>query len=154
VELSASPSRPISPEDNFLYIEQPDWRSGFAQCELLYFSWDDLKDRMLSTYNSLAQSCLSPVKAEEAMNTMQRILRGGQFSEIDPYDVFCHYAWYRVLKQTNSSQVNISTAVSVAFKRLQSRAGRIDDMEIRRQYLTQPRWNRALDQAAREFKLI
>jgi hypothetical protein len=109
---------------------------------------------MLSTYHSLAQSCLSPPQTEEAMNTMQGILRGGQFTEIDPYDVFCHYAWYRVLKQSGSSPVNISTAVSVAFKRLQSRAGRIDDMETRRQYLTQPRWNKALDQAARDFKLI
>jgi len=154
VELSASPSHPLSPEDNFLYIEQPDWRSGFAQCELLHFSWDDLRNRMLSTYHSLAQSCLSPAQAEEAMNTMQGILRSGQFLEIDPYDVFCHYAWYRVLKQSGSSPVNISTAVSVAFKRLQSRAGRIDDMETRRQYLTQPRWNKALDQAARDFKLI
>jgi len=27
-------------------------------------------------------------------------------------------------------------------------------METRRQYLTQPRWNKALDQAARDFKLI
>jgi tetratricopeptide (TPR) repeat protein len=152
VKLFDTPPSPLA--DSFLYIEQPDWRSGFAQCELLHFSWDDLRDRMLGTYYSLAQSCLSSAKAEEAMNTMQRILRGGQFPEIDPYDVFCHYAWYRVLKQSGSSQVNISTAVSVAFKRLQSRAGRIDDMEIRRQYLTQPRSNRALDQAAREFKLI
>jgi len=143
------------PEDNFLYIEQPDWRSGFAQCELLCFSWEDLQNRILSVCHSIALSCHSPDKAEEAMDTMQRILRGGgQFSEIDPYDIFCHYALYRVLKQSGSSQVNISTAVSVAFKRLQSRAGRIDDMETRRQYLTQPRWNKALDQAAREYKLI
>ena len=85
---------------------------------------------------------------------MQRVLRGGQFPEIDPYDVFYHYAWYRVLQQTGSSQVDISTAVSVAFKRLQSRATRIDDAEIRRQYLTQPLWNKALGQAARDLKLI
>ncbi|MDR0456666.1 MAG: hypothetical protein LBH20_08310 [Treponema sp.] len=152
VELSAAPL--LSPGDNFLYIEQPDWRSGFAQCELLCFSWEDVRDRILSIYHSIAQSYLSPAKPEEAMNTVQRILRNGQFKEIDPYDIFCHYAWYRVLKQTGSSLVNISTAVSVAFKRLQSRAGRIDDMETRRQYLTQSRWNKALEQAAREFKLI
>jgi hypothetical protein len=58
------------------------------------------------------------------------------------------------LKLTDSSQVDISTAVSVAFKRLQSRAARIDDAEIRRQYLTQPLWNKALEQAARELKLV
>jgi hypothetical protein len=42
----------------------------------------------------------------------------------------------------------------VAFKRLQSRAARIDDSEIRRQYLAQPRWNKALEEAARKLKLI
>jgi len=152
--LSDTPSSPPPSEDNFLYIEQPDWRSGFAQCELLCFSSEDLRDRITSTYHSIAQSCLSSAKAGEATNSMQHTLRSGQFPDIDPYDVFCHYAWYRVLKQSGSSPVNISTAVSVAFKRLQSRAGRIDDMETRRQYLTQPRWNKALDQAAREFKLI
>jgi hypothetical protein len=144
-----------SPEGNdFLCIERPDWRSGFAQCELLCFSWDDLRGRMLNAYHSIAQASLSPANGEEALRTMQRVLRSGQSPEIDPYDVFYHYAWYRVLQQSGSSQVDISTAVSVAFKRLQSRAARIDDAETRRQYLTQPLWNKALEQAARELKLV
>jgi hypothetical protein len=140
--------------DNFSWIEHPDWRSGFAQCELLYYSWNDLRDRMLCAYHSFALACLSPAQGEEAIRAMQRILRGGQIPEADPHDVFFHYVWYLVLKQTDSSQVDISTAVSVAFKRLQSRAGRIDDSEIRRQYLTQPHWNKAIEQAARDFKLV
>jgi hypothetical protein len=144
-----SPSR-----DDFVCIERPDWRSGFAQCELLYFSWNDLRDRMLCAYHSIAQASLFPDQGNEAMRAMQRVLRGAQFTEADPYDVFFHYAWYRVLEQAGASQVDISTALSVAFKRLQSRAGRIDDSEIRRQYLTQPRWNKAIEQAAREFKLV
>ena len=144
-----------SPEGNdFLCIERPDWRSGFAQCELLCFSWDDLRGRMLNAYHSIAQAGLSPANGEEALRTMQHVLRSGQSPEIDPYDVFYHYAWYRVLQQSGSSQVDISTAVSVAFKRLQSRAARIDDAETRRQYLTQPLWNKALEQAARELKLV
>jgi tetratricopeptide (TPR) repeat protein len=133
--------------EEFFCIERPDWRSGFAQCELLYFSWNDLRDRMLCAYHALAGS-------EEAARIMQRILRSGQFPEIDPCDAFYHYTWYRVLEQTNADQVDISTAVSVAFKRLQGRAARIDDVEIRRQYLTQPYWNKALEKAARDFKLV
>ncbi|MDR0289441.1 MAG: tetratricopeptide repeat protein [Treponema sp.] len=154
VELYSANSAAVPASDEFLCIERPDWSSGFAQCELLFFSWDDLRDRMASAYNSIAQSRLFTADDEEATHAMQRVLRGGQFPEIDPNDVFYHYAWYRVLKQTGASQVDISTAVSVAFKRLQSRAGRIDDMETRRQYLTQPLWNKALEQAARDFKLI
>ena len=140
--------------DDFFCIERPDWRSGFAQCELLCFSWDDLRGRMLNAHRSIAQAETSPANSEDAQHTMQQVLRSGQFSEIDPCDVFYHYAWFRVLQQTGSSQVDISTAVSVAFKRLQSRAARIDDAETRRQYLTQPLWNKALGQAARELKLV
>jgi len=152
-ELSTSPpSSPVG--DDFFCIERPDWRSGFSQCELLCFPWDDLRNRMLSAYHAIAQTGLSPNNSEEALQTMQRVLRSGQFPEMDPYDVFYHYAWYRVLQQTGSSQVSISTAVSVAFKRLQSRAARIDDAETRRQYLNQPLWNKALGQAARDFKLV
>jgi hypothetical protein len=42
----------------------------------------------------------------------------------------------------------------MAFKRLQRRAGRIEDIETCRQYINEPRWNRELSLAAREFKLI
>jgi hypothetical protein len=73
---------------------------------------------------------------------------------MDPWDSFYFYAWYRVLEQTGAGQVDMNTAISIAFKRLQRRASRIDDIETRRQYLTRPRWNGALSAAAREFKLI
>ena len=140
--------------DEFLGIEHPDWRSGFAQCELLCFSWDDVHNRIFNAYRSIAQCSLSPAFSTAAKQTMQNALRSGQFPEIDPYDVFFHYAWYRVLELSESSQVDISTAVSAAFKRLQSRAGRIDDAETRQLYLEQPFWNKALEQAARALKLV
>jgi tetratricopeptide (TPR) repeat protein len=156
-DLSTMYAPPQSGED-FFRIEKPDWRSGFAQCELLYFSLADLGERMLSAYNSLAKSYLSSsgsqANGEEAVRTMQQILRSAQFPEIDPCDAFYHYTWYRVLKQTGADQVDIGTAVSVAFKQLQSRAARIDDIETRHCYLTQPYWNQVLGQAAREYKLV
>jgi tetratricopeptide (TPR) repeat protein len=141
-------------EDNFLYTEQPDWRSGFAQCELLYFSQSDLWDRILCVYHSLALCRLSAAGGEEARHNMRRILKNEQLSEMDPWDAFYFYAWYRILEQTGGGQVDMNTAVSMAFKRLQRRASRIDDVETRRQFLFQPRWNSALSMAAREFKLI
>jgi hypothetical protein len=141
-------------EENFLYTEQPDWRSGFAQCELLYFSRGELWDRMICAYHSLALCRISPAGGEEAMHKMQRILWDEQLSEMDPWDAFYFYAWYRILEQTGAGQVDMNTAVSMAFKRLQRRASRIDEIETRRQYLNQPRWNGALSLAAKEFKLI
>jgi tetratricopeptide (TPR) repeat protein len=140
--------------DEFFCIERPDWHSGFAQCELLCFPWEDMRGRMIRAYHAIAQAGISPSNGEEALRTIQDILRSGQSPEIDPYDIFFHYAWYRILEETGASQVDRSTAVSVAFKRLQSRAGRIDDFEIRRHYLTQPRWNKVLEEAARKLKLV
>jgi len=141
-------------DDNFIYTEQPDWRSGFAQCELLYFSWTDLRERMLGAWRSLAQSRLLKKKAEEIQSAMQQVLKRGQFPEIDTCDPFFYYAWYQVLKHSGASLVDIRTAASTAYTRLQNRAARIDDPETRQQYLKQPRWSRALGQAAVEFKLV
>jgi hypothetical protein len=42
----------------------------------------------------------------------------------------------------------------MAFKRLQSRASRIDDTEIKRAFLSLAHWNGALGLAAKKHKLI
>jgi hypothetical protein len=85
---------------------------------------------------------------------MQRILRDERLSEIDPGDAFYFFVWYRVLEETGAAQVDMNTAVSMAFKRLQRRASRIDDVEVRRDFLSLPRWNAALSRAAKDYKLI
>jgi hypothetical protein len=139
-------------EQSFLFTEQPDWHSGFSQCELLYFSRGEMWDRLICAYHSLALSQISA--GEEAMSNIQRILRDEQLSEMDPWDAFYFFAWYRILEQSGSGQIDKNTAVSMAYKRLQRRASRIDEVETRRQFLFQPRWNGALSLAAREFRLI
>jgi hypothetical protein len=42
----------------------------------------------------------------------------------------------------------------MAFKRLQRRASRIDDIEVNRAFLSRHYWNAALSRAAKEHKLI
>ena len=144
----------LSIDENFLFTEQADWRNGFAQCELLYFSPEDIWKRLVCTYHSLALCRISPEYGEEAMNNMRHILRDERLSEMDPWDAFYFYAWYRVLEQTGAEQIDMNTAVSMAFKRLQRRASRIDDTETRRTFLSRPRWNSELSRAAKEFRLI
>jgi len=153
VELSASLKNPFAAE-NFLYSEQADWRSGFAQCEHLYFTKGEIQNRMISLFHALSLSRLSKEGNEEAITGIQQILRDEKLCEMDPWDAFYFYAKYRILEQSGASLVDMSTAVSMAFKRLQRRAGRIEDIETRRQYLNGPRWNRELSMAAKEFKLI
>jgi len=144
----------IPMDDTFIHIEQPDWRSGFTQCELLYFSWTDLWERMIGAWRSLAQCRLSAKKAAEAQITMQQLLRKCQFPEIDTWDPFYYYALYQTLEHSGASQVDIRTAASTAFNRLQNRAARIDDSETRQQYLKQPHWSKTLGKAAVDFKLV
>ena len=153
VNLSGRLSNPFS-RDSFLYTEQPNWKSGFAQCEHLYFSQGEIQDRMICLFHSLALSRLSADGSAEAIQEIQRILRHEKLCEMDPWDAFYFYAKYRILEQTGASLVDMSTAVSMAFKRLQRRASRIEDIETRRQYLNGPRWNRELSLAAKDFKLI
>jgi hypothetical protein len=154
LELSSVINNPFI-EENFLYTEKVDWRSGFAQCEHLYFTHGEIQSRMISLYHALALSNSNDESdSNQALQVIQNILRDEKLCEIDPLDSAYFYAKYRILEQSGASSVDLSTAVSMAFKRLQRRAGRIEDIETRRQYINGSRWNRELSLAAREFKLI
>jgi hypothetical protein len=152
-ELAARFSSTL-PQEYFLFTEQPDWRSGFAQNELLLLHPVDFWNRMISAYRALALCRISPAGREEALRIMQRILRDERLAEMDPGDAFYFYAWYQVLERSGAAQSDMNTALSMAFKRLQRRASRIDDLETRKAFLSQPRWNGALSLAAKEYKLI
>jgi hypothetical protein len=144
----------VLPQEYFLFTEQPDWRSGFAQNEFLFLRPAEFWNRMISAYRALALCRISPAGRGEALRIMQRILRDERPAEMDPGDAFYFYAWYQVLERSGAAQSDMNTALSMAFKRLQRRASRIDDIEIRKVFLSQPRWNGALSLAAKEYKLI
>jgi hypothetical protein len=105
-------------------------------------------------FHSLALSYKKENETEEAVEKIQQILRDEKLCEMDPWNAFYFYAKYRILYNTCEDVVDMSTAVSIAFKRLQRRAGRIEDIETRRQYLSGAYWNKELSLAAKEFKLI
>lgn len=145
-------------EENYLYTEKADWLSGFSQCEHLYFTKGEIQSGMIELYNALSLSHLalqdSEYKMNDAVQAVQKMLRDKKLCEIDPCDPFYFYAKYRILQRANASSVDLSTAVSMAFKRLQRRAGRIENIETRRQYLNVPKWNSELMAVAKEFRLI
>jgi tetratricopeptide (TPR) repeat protein len=143
-------------DDDFLFTEQPDWRSGFAQCELMLIPGKIFRNRFVSLYQAMARSGLETSREgrEELVNGVQRLLREDLLANTDPNEAFYLYALYRILKETGAAQVDLNTAVSMAFKRLQRRAGRIDDDGTRQIFLTRHHWNGALSLAAREYKLI
>jgi hypothetical protein len=141
--------------ERFQFIEQPDWRSGFCQCELLLFPLKDLWDRMIHTYRALAVCHLGGESHDQdgVIREMRRVMRD-ELPETDPNDAFYFYAYYRILKRTNAPDVDMNTAVSIAFKRFQRRASRIDDNETKRAFQNYHYWNSALSVAAKEHKLI
>jgi hypothetical protein len=143
-------------DDDFLFTEQPDWRSGFAQCEFMLIPERLFRGRFVSVYQALARSRIemSGEGKEELVNRMWQLLREDFFANTDPNEVFYLYAYHRILKETGAAQVDLNTAVSMAFKRLQLRAGRIDRDEARQTFLTKHYWNGALSRAAKEYKLI
>ncbi|MDR1363568.1 MAG: hypothetical protein LBJ35_05915, partial [Spirochaetaceae bacterium] len=145
---------PLLADDGFLFLEQPDWSSGFAQCELLQISKKDFCFRMITAWRALALSMLGQNHTEEAIHLMQKVIRDKQFGETDPNASFYFFANYKILRQANSAEVDRNTAISIAFKRLQRRSSRIDDIEIRRNFLSKQYWNNALFSTAKEYKLI
>ncbi|MDR0525966.1 MAG: hypothetical protein LBG90_08885 [Spirochaetaceae bacterium] len=155
LDLSQQPAQEF-PEEQFQYTERPDWRSGFSQGELLLLSHRDLRERMVFAYRSLAL-CRIPAQREEreqAIKQMQRFTRDSLLPDSDPNDVFHFYVYYRMLLESNASEIDRNTAVSMAFRRLQRRANRIDDPETKRTFLNVHYWNSTLTFAAKDHKLI
>jgi len=140
----------------FIFTEQPDFRSGFAQCENILLSGKTLAARTAWIYRSMSQCALRPSKEAKAeiLGGMQRFMRDELLPDTDPNDPFYFYAWYCMLRDTEAAQVDMNTIVSMAYKRLQRRAGRIDDMTTRQTFLKQSSWNNTLRLAAREHNLI
>jgi len=137
---------------NFIFTEQPDWRSGFDQCEHLTVRSRVLGLRLATIYGALARCKLGALGS--LLGSLQQLLREELQDDSDPYGAFYYYAYYLILKDIEAAQVDMNTAVSMAFKRLQRRASRIDDLEIRQSYLSSQYWNRILGAAAKEYKLI
>ena len=140
---------------DFLFTEQPDWRSGFAQCENMLLNGKAPVTRMAWIYRAMSQCALRPSREERAeiLGSMQRFMRDELLPDTDPGDAFFFYAWYCMLRDSGSAQVDMNTVVSIAYKRLQRRAARIDDAGAKQAFLTLSRWNNALCLAAREYKL-
>ncbi len=112
--------------------------------------------RLASTYRALALSRLQSNEsaAAEAISIMQKVTRDEKIHDTDTNDAFFFFAQYEVLQNTGSSETDLNTAVSMAFKRLQRRASQIDDIETKRAFLSLNRWNKALGEAAKHHKLI
>ncbi len=141
----------------FTILEQPDWSSGFSQCELLLFPERDFCRRLLGCYRSLAVSRVAGQKTaamDDAVRGVQRIVKDERIPESDPYDAFYAYAYYEVLQKAGATELDKGTALSIAFKKLQRRASRIDDTETKRSYLFLNHWHAALSAAAKQHNLI
>ena len=153
--------------EDFFFTEQPDWRSGFSQCEYLFRPENLPGSGLVSVYRAMAKCALHPspeVKAE-ILAWMQHFVRDELLPDTDPNDAVYFYAWYNMLRDSKdlsniggkgmrTSQVDLKTVISMGLMRLQKRAGRIDDNETKQAFLNLPRWNYALHSAAKENKLI
>jgi len=142
-------------DNDFLFLEQPDWTSGFAQCELIGYSSKDFFTRMCTALISLVALRKKNVKAaKEALNLMQKIMRNERSTDCDPNSAFYYFANYLTLNELNSSEVDKNSAISMAFKKLQIRASKIDDVETRRSFMYNHFWNKFLYKTAKDYKLI
>ncbi len=143
------------PSRRFVLVEQAAPRGGYAHCEDAAFPDGDFIHRHLKIFRALALgSGNSFERRAEALELLRLMLKESTLPDADPYDAFYYYAQYRILKETGASELDISTALSVAFKRLQRRAGRTDDLETKRSFLFLNRWNADLMAAAKANNLI
>jgi tetratricopeptide (TPR) repeat protein len=141
-------------DDGFLFIEQPDWSSGFAQCEMLQISKKTFYTRMITAWQALALSMRDEKYSDEALRLIQTVVRDRHFSETDPHAPFLFFVNYKILRRANFPEPDTNTAISIAFKRLQHRSSRIDEIETRQSFFMNQYWNKTMFESAKEHKLI
>jgi tetratricopeptide (TPR) repeat protein len=142
------------PEPVFQFVEQPDWSSGFSGIEFILFDKRDFLVRFATAYRCLSACRIDTLNAAEAAHDMEHLMRNERFNGSDPNNPFLFYAYFQVLEEAGAPEVDKNTAISMAFKCLQSRASRIDDLDTKRNFLHLPFWNKALYQRAKDYKLI
>ncbi|GAB6392846.1 MAG: AAA ATPase domain-containing protein [Treponematales bacterium] len=139
---------------NFLFTEQPDWRSGFDQCEHFLLKTRSLGLRLVTVYDALARSRRKVSINTNTSTNLYRFIREEIENDSDPNNAFYYFVHHLVLRETEAPQADKTTALSVAFKHLQHRVGRIDDAETRQAFLSENYWNKALYALAKEYKFI
>jgi tetratricopeptide (TPR) repeat protein len=142
------------PVPAFQFVEQPDWSSGFTGIEFILFDKRDFLVRFATAYRSLSICRIKNRDITEVIHNMEYLMHNARFTNSDSNDPFFFYAYYCVLAEMDAPEVDKNTAISMAFKRLQSRASRIDDLDTKRHFLNLPFWNKALYQTAKDHKLI
>ena len=148
-------SSPDAVKDYFLFTEQPDWISGFSQCEGLLQSDKVPGTKLAWVLRLLAQCAIQPSieNKKEILSRMQRYMRDELFPDTDPFDAFYFHAWYKMLKEMNNDN-DMENLLSMAIRRLRRRLDRIDLRELRQTSFDLPVWNNVLYLAAKEFKVI
>ncbi|MDR0313820.1 MAG: hypothetical protein LBI14_09505 [Treponema sp.] len=143
-------------DNSFFFTEQPDWASGFSQCEAIIVPVKSLQNRLISVYQTLAQSrlSLSQERADEFCKKAENMIRNFLLSEWDINDIFYLHALYLIQEEVDIPGKGSTSALSMAFNRLRTRAGRIDSKSMREDYISLNYWNKTLYLAAREHKLI
>ncbi|MCX7655190.1 MAG: hypothetical protein N2Z76_01550 [Treponemataceae bacterium] len=140
-------------KESFLYTEQPEREQCFAHTEVLLTSREQLMAKMISGYAILASYKTHHSDIKTAISQMEELLASCA-SEFDgPFEMMNLSLYIELLKDSSPNLLDFDTALSKAFKRLQTRASRIDDYAMREAYLYQSYWNARLMEAAKERKL-
>lgn len=140
-------------KESFLYTEQPDREQSFAHVEVLLAPRQHLMAKLTSGYTILASYKAHQLDIKTAISQMEEVL-ASCVSEFDgPFEMMNLSLYIELLKDSSPNLLDFDTALSKAFKRLQTRASRIDDYTLREAYLYQSYWNGRLMEAAKERKL-
>jgi hypothetical protein len=145
-----------APDNDFLWTERPDWRSGFAQGELLNMKESVFWKRQALVFHSLALCKLTddPAEKKRALDELDWLSVNKVLSNTDTNDAFYFYALSVLTKESGASLIDTNTVAGIAYKRLQERSLKIDAPEARKAFLSRPYWNNALIADAKEYKLI
>jgi tetratricopeptide (TPR) repeat protein len=136
--------------------EQVIWSHGFASVEGRCFDLlnnDALLKRLIQAFQAYLWGVQG--NTEQGVEMLYSITRSEKLPQTDPYLSLYHLFYASILPEVRHREMDDGiTVFGKALKLLQQRASRIDDSQVRWNFLNQNLWNARLLEAAKNKNLI
>lgn len=137
---------------NYVIFDKPVWDSGFDWIENRFLAFGGARKFLLTVFESFALAKIGDSK--NSLEKIRKLVKEEHLSELNVYDGFATWVYSQCLFLSGAGSLDYGTALSLAFNRFQRRSSRIDNIDVKRSFMNQGRWNAVLMQYAREANLV
>ncbi len=131
------------------------WNSGFESLESRALGFGQKRSYLEDQIGAFAAFSLALSGGGDiALGDLESRTREERLASMHPQVHLYHFYCYKALQATGSTILDQPTILSKSFKALQVRTTRMEEAPFKDEYLENNRWNKAICDEARKYKLI